>query len=76
MVRQETVLVSEPGGIHFLYFFLLVSAKTIAERKGDALQVAFRVHVEILCRTLVLGFIVLKMSLPFSWSMALSLANV
>ena len=42
-------MIPEPGGIHIFYFFFLVSAKTVTERKGDTLQVAFGIHVEILC---------------------------
>lgn len=42
-------MIPEPGGIHIFYFFFLVSTKTVTERQGDALQVAFGIHVEILC---------------------------
>lgn len=49
-------MISEPGGIHIFYFFFLVSAKTVTEGEGHALQVAFGIHVEILCSVPYPGF--------------------
>ena len=49
-------LIPEPGGIHIFHFFFLVSAEAVTERKGDALQVAFRVHVEMLRSVPDFGF--------------------
>lgn len=48
-------MIPEPGGIHIFYFLFLVSTKTVTERQGDALQVAFGIHVEILCPVPDLG---------------------